>query len=46
MACAALGKPVTEPTKIAHWSVPYCNAEWDDQTAPSFYFGRSLSQMG
>jgi hypothetical protein len=46
LSCPALGKPITEPTKIARWSVPYCNAGWDDQTARSFYFGRSLSQMG
>jgi hypothetical protein len=41
-----MGKPVTEPTKIQKWSIPHCNVGWDDQTARSFYFGRSLSQMG
>jgi hypothetical protein len=46
LSCPALGKPVTEPTKIQKWSIPHCNAGWDDQTARSFYFGRSLSQMG
>ncbi len=46
LSCPALGKPVTEPTKVAKWSVPHCNVGWDDQTARSFYFGRSLSQMG
>jgi len=46
LSCPALGKPVTEPTKVAKWSIPHCNVGWDDQTARSFYFGRSLSQMG
>jgi hypothetical protein len=46
LSCPALGKPVTEPTRIAKWSVPHCNVGWDDQTARSFFFGRSLSQMG
>jgi hypothetical protein len=46
LSCPALGKAVTEPTKIQKWSIPHCNAGWDDQTARSFYFGRSLSQMG
>jgi hypothetical protein len=46
LSCPALGKPVTEPTKIQKWSIPHCNVGWDDQTARSFYFGRSLSQMG
>ncbi len=46
LSCPALGKPVTEPTKIQNWSIPTCNVGWDDQTARSFYFGRSLSQMG
>ena len=46
LSCPALGKPVTEPTKVAKWSVPHCNDGWDDQTATSFYFGRSLSRMG
>lgn len=46
LSCPALGKPVTEPTKIKNWSIPHCNVGWDDQTATHFYFGRSLSQMG
>ena len=46
LSCPALGKAVTEPTKVQKWSIPHCNVGWDDQTARSFYFGRSLSQMG
>ncbi|HSZ18227.1 MAG TPA: hypothetical protein VK770_00450 [Candidatus Acidoferrum sp.] len=46
LSCPALGKAVTEPTKIQKWSIPHCNVGWDDQAARSFYFGRSLSQMG
>jgi hypothetical protein len=46
LSCPALGKPVTEPTKVKNWSIPHCNLGWDDQTATHFYFGRSLSQMG
>ena len=46
LSCPALGRAVTEPTKIQKWSIPHCNVGWDDQTARSFYFGRSLSQMG
>jgi hypothetical protein len=46
LSCPALGKPVTEPTKVQKWSIPHCNVGWDDQTARSFYFGRSLNQMG
>jgi hypothetical protein len=46
LSCPALGKAVIEPTKIQKWSIPHCNVGWDDQTARSFYFGRSLSQMG
>ncbi len=46
LSSPALGKPVTEPTKIQKWSIPHCNVGWDDQTARSFYFGRSLRQMG
>lgn len=46
LSCPALGKAVTEPTKVQNWSIPHCNVGWDDQTARSFYFGRSLSQMG
>jgi len=44
LSCPALGKPVTEPTKVAKWTVPR-NTGWDDQTAKAFYFGRSTSQM-
>jgi hypothetical protein len=46
LSCPALGKAVTEPTKVQKWSIPHCNVGWDDQTARGFYFGRSLSQMG
>jgi hypothetical protein len=46
LSCPALGKANTEPTKVAKWSIPHCNVGWDDQTARSFYFGRSISQMG
>jgi len=46
LSCPALGKPITEPTKIQKWSIPHCNVGWDDQTASTFYFGRSLSQLG
>jgi hypothetical protein len=46
LATPALGKPVLEPRKIEKWSLAHCNAGWDDQTARSFYFGRSSSQMG
>jgi hypothetical protein len=46
LSTPALGKPVLEARKIEKWSVPTCNMGWDDQTAATFYFGRSLSQMG
>jgi hypothetical protein len=46
LATPALGKPALEPRKIEKWSLAHCNAGWDDQTARSFYFGRSSSQMG
>ncbi len=46
LSCPALGKAITEPAKVQKWSVPHCNVGWDDQTARTFYFGRSLSQMG
>src|SRR6266436_1133092 len=46
LSTPALGKPVLEPRKIEKWSLAHCNAGWDDQTARSFYFGRSLSQLG
>jgi len=46
LSTPALGKPVLEPRKIEKWSVPHCNVGWDDQTAHSVYFGRSLAQMG
>jgi hypothetical protein len=45
LSAPALGKPVLEPRKVEKWSVPHCNVGWDDQTAPSFYFGRSLRRM-
>jgi hypothetical protein len=45
LSCPFLGKPVTEPTKIAKWSQPFYNAGWDAQTPTAFYFGRSTSQM-
>jgi hypothetical protein len=45
LSCPALGKPVLEPRKIDKWSLAHCNKGWDDQTAATFYFGRSLSQM-
>ncbi|MBZ5642444.1 MAG: hypothetical protein LAO19_06775 [Acidobacteriia bacterium] len=46
LSCPALGKPVTEPTKIERWSQPFYNLGWDDQTPRAFFFGRSLRQMG
>ncbi|HWF12836.1 MAG TPA: hypothetical protein VG272_03805 [Candidatus Acidoferrales bacterium] len=46
LSCPALGKANTEPTKVAKWSISHCNVGWDDQTARSFYFGRSTSQAG
>jgi hypothetical protein len=46
LSTPALGKPVLEPRKIANWTVPHCNAGWDDATPTAFYFGRSLSQLG
>src|SRR6202521_1307201 len=46
LSTPALGKPVLEPRKIEKWSLAHCNAGWDDQTARSFYFGRSLTQLG
>ena len=45
LSTPALGKPVLEARKIEKWSVPTCNVGWDDQTAATFYFGRSLSEM-
>ena len=45
LSTPALGKPATEARKIEKWSIPHVNAGWDDQTARSFFFGRSLSQM-
>jgi hypothetical protein len=46
LSTPALGKPVLEPRKVQKWSVAHCNVGWDDQTAASVYFGRSLSEMG
>jgi|ERR1019366_2361564 hypothetical protein len=45
LSTPALGKPLFEPRKIEKWSVAHCNVGWDDQTAASVYFGRSLSEM-
>jgi len=45
MSTPALGKPVLEPRRIEKWTVAHCNLGWDDQTAASVYFGRSLSGM-
>jgi hypothetical protein len=45
LSTPALGKPALEPRRVEKWSVAHCNAGWDDQTARSFFFGRSLSQM-
>src|SRR3984885_8559059 len=39
LSTPALGKPVLEPTKVQKWSIPFCNAGWDDQTPATFYFG-------
>ena len=46
LSTPALGKPVLEPRRVEKWSVAHCNVGWDDQTAASVYFGRSLGQMG
>jgi len=46
LSCPALGKPVLEPRKVERWTVPHCNAGWDDQTSRSFYFGRPASRVG
>ena len=46
LSCPALGKPITEPTKVTRWTVPPCNNGWDAQTPTAFYFGRGQSQMG
>jgi hypothetical protein len=46
LSCPALGKPITEPTKVARWTVPPCNNGWDAQTPTAFYFARGQSQMG
>lgn len=45
LSTPSLGKPVLEPRKIQKWTQPHLNAGWDDQTAASVYFGRSLSQL-
>jgi hypothetical protein len=45
LSCPFLGKPLTEPAKIAKWSQPFYNAGWDAQTPTAFYFGRSTSQL-
>lgn len=46
LATPALGKPVLEPRKIDHWTLPFLNAGWDDATSAAVYFGRGLSQLG
>jgi len=46
MSTPALGKPVLEPRRIEKWTVAHGNLGWDDQTAASVYFGRSLSRLG
>jgi hypothetical protein len=46
LSTPSLGKPILEPRKVERWSVPHCNVGWDDQTAHSVYFGRSLSHLG
>ncbi len=45
LSTPTLGKPVLEPRKIQKWTQPHLNAGWDDQTAASVYFGRSLSEL-
>jgi hypothetical protein len=45
LSTPALGKPALEPRRVEKWSVAHCNAGWDEQTARSFFFGRSLRQM-
>ncbi len=46
LSTPALGKPVLEPRRIQKWTVAHGNLGWDDQTAASVYFGRSLSEVG
>jgi hypothetical protein len=45
LSTPSLGKPVLEARKIAKWTTAHCNRGWDDQTAASVYFGRSLSEL-
>ena len=45
LATPALGKPVLEPMKIDHWTLPFLNAGWDDATPVAFYFGRGTSRI-
>lgn len=42
----ALGKPILEPRRIERWTVAHGNRGWDDQTPRTFFFGRSLRQLG
>ena len=44
LSTPALGKPVLEPRKVDHWTLPFANAGWDDATPVAFYFGRGLIQ--
>ena len=46
MSCPALGKPILEPRKVTHWTLPFINAGWDDDTPHAMYLGRGLKQMG
>lgn len=46
LSTPVLGKAVTEPTKIARWTVPHCNVGWDDQAAHTTYLGRGLKDAG
>ncbi len=45
LATPALGKPVLEPRKVDHWTLPFLNAGWDDATPVAFHFGRGLSEL-
>jgi len=45
LSTPVLGKPVLEPRKIDHWTLPFLNAGWDDATPTAFYFGRGTSQL-
>ena len=45
LSTPVLGKPVLEPMKIDHWTLPFLNAGWDDATPVAFHFGRGLSEL-